>query len=99
MKRRNIEHHHAKNSQLLSELVHYLVLLFFPLKSEFMVTPTLKTVLIIIPHRILICFRPSNTELSKGDRFYYSLFTLPLPRNQIILFLALIEHESITNFK
>lgn len=34
----------CKNSQLLLELVHQPLLLFFPLQSEFMVTPTLKSV-------------------------------------------------------
>lgn len=88
-----------KNSQLLLEHVHYLLLLFFPLKSEFMVTPTLEAALITVPHRILICFRPRYTELSKGDRFCYSLFTLSLPRTQIFLFLALRRHDSISNFE
>lgn len=34
----------CKNSQLLLELVHQPLLLFFPLQCEFMVTPTLKSV-------------------------------------------------------
>lgn len=42
MKRRKREQH--QNSQLLLELVHQPLLLFFPLQCEFMVTPTLKSV-------------------------------------------------------
>lgn len=34
----------CKNSQLLLELVHQPLLFFFPLQSEFMLTPTLKSV-------------------------------------------------------